>query len=264
MNSRWFAIMSLLVLGCSGGPEVIEGASGLDDEFGDGKFDASAIAVFLEFEYDAELLTSSCYNVESAIDEQALYDPRELAENLIDYVDPDDVRMDGGLEDAYYQQQPSPYRAANRPLLSVDELGLVEGFDAALVDVIRPYITVYPFVGGGGVNPNTAPPHILALICYSDDQGEAGLKLADEEDVQRILEIRESGQIFCPDKGSPACTPISGILPNSETILPPLSYFSDTFTVRSEARVGEVRRTLETVIDRTTPSEPLLLSWKVR
>ena len=157
-----------------------------------------------------------------------------------------------------------PYRAANRPLLSVDELGLVEGFDAALVDVIRPYVTVYPFVGGGGVNPNTAAPHILALIFYNDEGGEGSLKLADEEDVHRMLKIRESGQLFCPDQSTEACTPISGILPNAATIHPPLSYFSDAFTVRSEARVGEVRRTLETVIDRTTPGEPLLLSWRMR
>jgi general secretion pathway protein K len=94
--------------------------------------------------------------------EQEFYDPRELAENLIDYVDPDEARMDGGLEDDYYQRQAPPYHAANGRLLSVDELGLVEGFDAALVEVIRPYVTVHPLAGGGGVNPNTAPPHILA------------------------------------------------------------------------------------------------------
>jgi general secretion pathway protein K len=204
---------------------------------------------------------------ELPVEEQALYaegDERDLARNLIDYVDSDEVRIDGGFEDDYYQRQTPPYRSANRPLMSVDELGLVEGFDAALVDVIRPYVTVYPLVGGGGVNPNTAPSHILALIFYNDGGSEGSLKLADEEDVHRILKLRESGQIFCPDQSSPTCTPISGILPNAETIHPPLSYFSDTFTVRSEARVGEVRRTVETVIDRTTPSEPLLLSWKVR
>jgi general secretion pathway protein K len=201
---------------------------------------------------------------ELPVEEQALYaegDERDLARNLIDYVDSDEVRIDGGFEDDYYQRQTPPYRAANRPLMSVDELGLVEGFDAALVDVIRPYVTVYPLVGGGGVNPNTAPSHILALIFYNNG---VDMQLADEEDIHRILKLRESGQIFCPDQSSPTCTPISGILPNAETIHPPLSYFSDTFTVRSEARVGEVRRTVETVIDRTAPSEPLLLSWKVR
>jgi len=198
---------------------------------------------------------------ELPVDEQDFYERGELAENLIDYVDSDEVRIGGGFEDDYYQRQTPPYRAANRPLLSVDELGLVEGFDAALVDVIRPYVTVYPFVGGGGVNPNTAAPHILALIFYHNG---VDTQLADEEDVHRMLRIRESGQLFCPDQSNEACTPISGILPNAATIHPPLSYFSDAFTVRSEAQVGEVRRTLETVIDRTTPSEPLLLSWKMR
>ena len=197
---------------------------------------------------------------EVPVDEQALYDPRELAENLIDWVDPDDVRMDGGLEDAYYQKQTPPYHAYNRPLLSVDELGLVEGFDAALLEVIRPYVTVHPFVGGGGVNPNTAPPHVLALIFYNDG---VDLRLAKEDDVRRILEVRENGQILCSGQTNEACTPMSGILPNAQTIHPPLSYSSNSFTVRSEAWVGEVRRTVETVIDRTTPSEPLLLSWKV-
>jgi len=193
--------------------------------------------------------------------EQEFYDPGELAKNLIEYVDPDEVRTDGGLEDDYYQHQTPPYRAANRPLLSVDELGLVEGFDAALVELIRPYVTVYPFVGGGGVNPNTAPPHVLALIFYNNGVDE---QLADEEDVKKILEVRDSGRIFCPDQSQETCTPISEILPNSESIHPPLSYASDTFTVRSEARVRTVRRTVEAVIDRTKPSAPLLLSWKLR
>ncbi len=195
------------------------------------------------------------------VDEQEFYKPRELAKNLIDYVDPDEVRIDGGLEDDYYQRQEPPYDPDGGPLLSVDELGLVEGFDAALIEVIRPYVTVHPFADGGGVNPNTAPPHILALIFYND---LGNLRLAKPEDVQRILKVRESGRIFCPGQSNQACVPMSSLMPNAETIHPPLSYSSDTFTVHSEARVGEVRRTVETVIDRTTPSEPLLLSWKVR
>jgi general secretion pathway protein K len=81
---------------------------------------------------------------ETPVDVQELYEPRELAQNLIDYVDPDDVRRDGGQEDDFYQAQSPPYRAANTPMLSVDQLGLVEGFDSVLVEIIRPYVTVYP------------------------------------------------------------------------------------------------------------------------
>ena len=198
---------------------------------------------------------------ELPIDVQALYDPRELAENLIDYVDLDEERTSVGPEDDYYQRQTPSYRAANRPLLSVAELGLVEGFDAALVEIIRPYVTVHPFAGGTGVNPNTAPAHVLALIFYNDD---GYLRLAKEEDVRRILDLRADDRFLCPDAMGERCVPISDIFPNPDTIYPPITYSSDTFTVRSEGVVGEVRRTVEAVIDRTTPTEPLLLSWKVR
>lgn len=199
---------------------------------------------------------------ELPLDVRALYDPRELAENLVDYVDPDDTRIGGGLEDDYYQQQSPPYRAANGPLLSVDQLGLVEGFDADLVEIIRPYVTVYPYVGGGGVNPNTAPPHVLALIFYNDG---IDLRLAKEEDIGRMLDVRSSGDLLCKTAGQTetGCVPIGEILPNADSIFPPLAFSSDTFIVRSEARAGEVRRTVETVVDRSTLTDPALLSWKV-
>ncbi|MBW2398280.1 MAG: type II secretion system minor pseudopilin GspK [Deltaproteobacteria bacterium] len=198
---------------------------------------------------------------ELPVDEKGLYDARDLVENLIDYVDHDDTRIGGGFEDDYYQKQSPPYRAANRPLLSVDELGLVEGFDPALVKVLRPYVTVYPYVNGRGVNPNTAPPHILSLIYYHDG---VDFRLAKEDDVRRILEVRKNGKVFCQSAQPDECVSISDILPNVPTIYPPLGFFSDTFSVRSEARFANVVRTVEAVIDRSTPSEPVLLSWKVR
>jgi len=198
---------------------------------------------------------------ELPVDERGLYDARTLVENLIDYIDYDDTRIGGGFEDDYYQRQSPPYRAANRPLLSVEEIGLVEGFDPALVEVVRPYVTVYPYVLGRGVNPNTAPPHILSLIYYNDG---VEYRLVKEDDVRRILEVRDGGEIFCEGGQQEDCVAMSDILPNAATIYPPLGFFSDTFTVRSEARYANVQRTVEAVIDRSTPSEPVLLSWKVR
>lgn len=199
---------------------------------------------------------------ELPLEQRARYDARELTDNLIDYVDADDVRRAGGLENDYYQSQTPPYRAANRPLLSVEEIGLIEGFDADLLDVIRPYVTVHPFAGGAGVNPNTAPPHILALIFYNDG---VDLRFVQEDEVRKILEVRDEGRIFCPNEGQSdeACTPMSEIVPNSESIHPPLSYHSDVFAVRSEASVGGVQRTVEAVIDRTVLEEPQVLSWRV-
>jgi general secretion pathway protein K len=213
--------------------------------------------------------------LEKAIDEiprppaeKAAYEPRELAENLIDFVDSDESRLQGGAEDAWYQEQEPPYRTANRALLSVDELRLVEGFTSDLVEALRPYVSVYPHAPGGcdtenvgcGVNPNTAPPHVLGLL-YSNDGVE--LRLVSEDVVRQILELRQKGETICPpSQKEEACTPIGEIVPNA--IFPPPTFASELFVVTAEARVGEVRRSVEAVVDRSQGTSIRLLSWQPR
>jgi len=192
--------------------------------------------------------------------EQKLYDVEALARNLIDWVDADDVRVSGGAEDDYYQAQRPPYRAPNRPLLSLDEMGLIEGFDAQLVNALRPYVEVQPIVNADGVNPNTAPDWVLALLYH----GVAGSQqLADEDTVRRILDIREQKGILCADEANnPACTPLRDAIEGE--VFPPPTYHSDVFRVTAEARYGEVKRTVEAVIDRSDAESPAVLAWRVR
>jgi type II secretory pathway component PulK len=193
--------------------------------------------------------------------ERALYDIPELATSLIDYVDEDDSSLRGGLEDDVYQRRDPPQRAANRPLLSVDQLRSVEGFDAGLVDALRPYVTVFPYAGRTGINPNTAPPHVLALIFFNDG---IDFTLAREESVREILRVRqEGGQICGGGQSQTECTPIEEIVTNANAIYPPLGYSSDVFTARAEATVAGVRRTIEAVLDRKVGGHPVLLSWRV-
>lgn len=200
--------------------------------------------------------------------EKALYDVRELTNNLIDWIDPDEERVRGGPENSYYQGQDPPYRAANRALLSVDELQLIEGFDQTLVKALRAYVTVYPYAPTGcqivsrgcGVNLNTAPPHVLATLYYDDG---VGLRLADEDLVRDILKIRQDGGIICsPDHNIDGCTPVHDLVANA--IFPAPTYSTQVFLVKAEARVGQVRRTVEATIDRSDPAVPRLLSWRVR
>jgi len=199
---------------------------------------------------------------------RALYEPRDLTENLIDWIDSDEDSVGGGPEDSYYEKQDPPYAAANGPLLSMDDLRWIEGFDDTLVRGLEPFLTVYPFAPGGcnseargcGINLNTAPPHVLALI-YSSDGVE--VRMASEDDVRRLLEVREEdGWICSPASIQEGCTPINEIVPNA--IFPPPTYSSQIFVVRSKAQVGEIRRSVEAVVERSTPSRPRLLSWRVR
>lgn len=204
--------------------------------------------------------------LEKVIDEmpvapgEKLYDTGQLADSLIDWVDHDSDRQRGGPEDEYYQRQDPPYTASNQPLMSVDELRLIEGFDAKLVDAMRDYVTVYPYAGGGGINLNTAPPHVLALLYYDDGED---LVLAGRKTVRRILEARKDGGLICPEEQSvEGCTPIREIVTNA--IYPPPTFRSQVFSVRAEARVGDVRRVVVAVIDRSEVESPQVLSWVVR
>jgi general secretion pathway protein K len=192
--------------------------------------------------------------------EQKLYDVPVLAQNLIDWVDADAVRVGGGNEDEYYEAQRPPYRPANIPLLSVDELLLIEGFDAQLVNALRPYVDVLPLAGGDGVNPNTAPSWVLALLYHGQPGSE---RLTDEDTVRRILDIREQKGILCADEANnTACTPLREVVEGE--VYPPLSYHANVFRVTAEARYGEVRRTVEAVVDRSEAEKPTILAWRVR
>jgi general secretion pathway protein K len=99
--------------------------------------------------------------------EEKPWDPEELARHLLDYLDADEVGMRGESELEWYQKQGPDERPANRPLLSFDELALVRGFERPLIEALRPYLTVYP-LEGGGVNPNTADPWVLASLHVGD------------------------------------------------------------------------------------------------
>ncbi len=87
----------------------------------------------------------------------------DLAYAVLDWIDADsDLSGNGGAEDAYYLSLPKPYRAANQPMVQVEELYRVRGFDAAAVAKLRPYVTALP--GRTPVNANTARAPVLAAI----------------------------------------------------------------------------------------------------
>ena len=194
----------------------------------------------------------------------ASYDPRELARNLLDYMDPDDVGISGKRENDYYAEQVPSYRPSNGPLLSVEEIGLVEGFDARIAARIKPYVTVYPLLGETGINANTAPPHVLAILQH----GSGGdMRLADADIVRSIMRIRHQGRIVCnaTESDTERCVSLSEVGLGTGSIFPPveLPQKATVFRVTSEATVEEVVRRIEAVIDISDRERPQLLSWRL-
>jgi general secretion pathway protein K len=193
--------------------------------------------------------------------EELLYDPIELSANLADWIDSNEVSANGAPEDELYQRRDPPYRPANRPLLSVDELRLVEGFDGKLVDALRPFVGVYPLAGGGGINLNTAPEWVLIQLQRGSEV--SGLRLLEEKDVRRIADAREEGMICGGAEPAQGCTSLAELL-EGDTLEPAASERSKVFVVTAVARVVDIERRIETVIDRTDASGPKRLSWRVQ
>lgn len=88
-----------------------------------------------------------------------------LTDAVIDWIDADSNARAAGAEDIDYLQMKTPYRAANQPMQSVEELRLVRGFTPQIVDKLRPWITALP--QPTETNLNTAPKEVLSAVLYT-------------------------------------------------------------------------------------------------
>ncbi len=106
--------------------------------------------------------------------------PAELADALADWIDADNQPQPrDGAEDAYYLTLDPPYLAANQPLVDVEELSLVRGFDDNVRARLRPYVSALPTATP--VNVNTAPAEVIAAVIDGLDLGGAQLLVAQRD-----------------------------------------------------------------------------------
>ncbi len=192
------------------------------------------------------------------------YQVEDLADAVLDWLDSDDLTRLGDGEGQLYARLGAGSSPANRPIIAIEELEDVPGVDAPLLEALRAYFTTQPLIptsSESGVNPNTAPPHVLALIF----RGPAGDKrLLDRDDVFRILRARDEGRIFCPQSTEDPCVSFESEIGRvGQTVFPPLGYRSDIFAIESAASFGIARACIATVIDRETLPERTTLSYRM-
>jgi general secretion pathway protein K len=114
----------------------------------------------------------------------------DLADAVVDWIDTDDDLTSGaGAENAYYLSLKKPYRAANQPMVQVEELYRVRGFDAAAVARLRPYVTALPGEHTT-VNVNTASDLVLAAL-LQDVPKEKIAKLVIQRRTQPLKSKQE-------------------------------------------------------------------------
>ena len=196
--------------------------------------------------------------------EEKRYDPDELADALIDWVDSDETTRLGDDEESFYQGKGADHGPAGRNLVSVSELALIPGVDGALLRALEKYFTTFPIYPENdpiGINPNTAPPYMLALLYQgtSDD-----MNLVEDDDIFAILRTRDDDRVFCPEAIEDPCVEYESEIGRvGELVFPPLSYESQVFEVRSEARHKGSRACITAVIDRSNQQEMTTLSYRL-
>ena len=170
---------------------------------------------------------------------------KSLAYALVDWIDPDSNAGPGGAEDIDYLNLDPPYRAANRPLASVDELRLVRGFDAKTVAALLPYVTVLPPAASSTeINVNTAAPEVLAALVN-----------LDVASAQRIADVRR-GKPFNNVGEFNAKLPASLARPAGG-----MSVKSDFFLVTLDTSIGRHERRSEALVQRSATDKSTTLIW---
>jgi len=167
----------------------------------------------------------------------------QLANAVVDWTDPDSEVSAGGAEDVDYLNFSPPYRAANRPMASVDELRLVRGFDAKTVAALLPYVTVLP-VASNIINVNTASPKVLvALVDHLD------LPTAQRIAEERLLKPFSSLTDFTSKLPAGSTPPAAG-----------MSLKTDYFLVTLDTAIGRHERRSEALLQRL-PDKTTTVLW---
>lgn len=166
-----------------------------------------------------------------------------LADAVVDWIDVDiDPQLPDGAEDSVYLSQDPPYRTANRPFTSISELGLVQGFDARVVNQLLPYISVLP--NATPINVNTASAAVLRSLAeeLSDTDAQRLVEDRGEDGFERVADFIKHDTL-------------SG-LPIEPT---GLSVSSEYFLIHADVELGQARTRLYSLVERPADKPPVTL-----
>ena len=168
----------------------------------------------------------------------------EIADAVVDWIDADsDLSGPGGAEDPYYLSLRKPYRAANAPMVQVEELYRIRGFDAAAVAKLKPLVSALP--GNTTINVNTAPEAVLRAL-FPDLSMQVSQLLRDR--TRKPLATKDEVKRWASGKLDAAL----------ETRV---DVRSDYFSVRVQVAQDDVQLSTDALIARTAGASPAIL-WR--
>jgi len=84
-------------------------------------------------------------------------DQLDLADKIVDWIDPDEITQPSGGEDGEYLSMEIPYRTSNQFMASVTELRLIEGVTPSIYRKLEPFVTALPTATPVNINTAAAP-----------------------------------------------------------------------------------------------------------
>jgi general secretion pathway protein K len=165
----------------------------------------------------------------------------EIVESIVDWTDPDNDPSDNGAEESYYLSLVDPYQPANAPFRSIEELRLVRGITPELMQVLRPFITV--FRDKQLMNVNTMAPIFYRCINVTTDlnplpEGQAAALLPKDQSYKQKNEFVDAV----------ARALGAGVAADSD-----FEVKTDLFWLTTRVEIGEQRRTARSLLHRDQP-----------
>lgn len=132
----------------------------------EGRFNLNNLSVYTAERWDQETASLFASDLDTFLNLLALLelDSSELrAALLIDWMDTDQELLVGGsAEDPDYLFEEPQRMAANQPLVSIEELSAVRGFEQRDVRLLRPFVAALPATTA--LNVNSASPEVLMAL----------------------------------------------------------------------------------------------------
>jgi general secretion pathway protein K len=190
----------------------------------------------------------------------------ELIGNLVDWTDPDDVRIfQGGRESALYERLEPPYLPKNAPFDTREEIRLVEGWHLDGVwERVGHNLTIY---GNGRVNVNTAHRPVLfgLLMAYADGVATDSYVEPFLEELMRLrgMPMSDGGVHFSSAQQFASFMQTLG-LPLRPEIADAITTQSDIFRITSAGEVGDARVEVHAVMDFVDDPGGRIVYWRAR
>lgn len=164
---------------------------------------------------------------------RALQIDDRLADAVIDWIDQNDTALPDGAESDYYALLPTPYRAHNGPIDSLEELRLIKGVTDDVYNRLVPHLTALQSGDIYKINLNTADPIVLGAL-DQDLTTDLVNRLIAERPIESLTEV---GTIL-------------GNRDVTSRLLSMTSVTSNFFTIEAEGIVNGISKVISMQLER--------------